>query len=240
MNMPPEKPWTSAGGVVLEKLEPPYRVYIIKPSNNYGPWCFPKGRVDEGESQEQAALREVQEESGVPARILPNAYLGSGRTPYSISHFYLMVATGPAGATDFETEAVQLVTLDEAESIFSSSGNPRDVGILSRARAYLEKMNKESTVTESKKPLNELHMNLLGKIFFATLAAWLVGKATNTKIRGNQNEVSAITNALMASRRFQDELQKPGASVETVIEKLGLKHMSANEFEKVLGVHWPL
>lgn len=239
MNMPPKQKWTSAGGVVLEKLEQPWRVYIIKPSNNYGPWCFPKGQIDEGESQEAAAVREVAEESGIPAKILPNGYLGVGTSPYSISHFYLMVQTGPAGQHDFETEAVDLVTLDEAEAIFSS-GNPRDVGILSKARAYLENMEKESTVTESKKPLNELHMNLLGKIFFTTLGAWLVGKATNTKIRGNQDEIQAITNALMSSRRFQDELRRPGASVESVIDKLGLKHMSANEFERVLGVSWPL
>jgi DNA helicase HerA-like ATPase len=29
--------WISAGGVVLEKLEKPYRVYVVKPSNDYGP-----------------------------------------------------------------------------------------------------------------------------------------------------------------------------------------------------------
>ena len=88
--------------------------------------------------------------------------------------------------------------------------------------------------------INELKMNLLGKIFFGTLAAWLVGKAVNTKLRGSRSEIAAVENALMSSRRFQDELNRPGASVDSVIQKLGIKHMSAQEFERVLGVPWPL
>lgn len=92
----------------------------------------------------------------------------------------------------------------------------------------------------TKQRLNELQLNLLGKIFFTTVGAWLVGKATNTKIRGTETEVRAVSNAMMASRRFQDELRKPGATVASVMEKLGLKHASAREFERILGIPWPL
>ena len=67
-----------------------------------------------------------------------------------------------------------------------------------------------------------------------------MGKVVNTKIRGNQDEMNTVANALMASRRFQDELHRPGASVQSVIEKLKIKQMSASEFERVLGVAWPL
>lgn len=98
----------------------------------------------------------------------------------------------------------------------------------------------EKTETKTKQPLNELHLNLLGKIFFATCAAWLVGKATNMKVRGSEQEVRAVSNAMMASRRFQDELRRPGATVESVMEKLGLKHATAREFERILGIAWPL
>ena len=93
---------------------------------------------------------------------------------------------------------------------------------------------------ENKEPINELKVNLLGKVFFATLGAWLVGKYVNTKLSGSQSEIEAVGNALAASRRFQDELNRPGASVESVVQKLGIKHMSASEFERVLGVPWPL
>jgi hypothetical protein len=89
-------------------------------------------------------------------------------------------------------------------------------------------------------PINELKLNLLGKIFFAAVGAWVVGKATNLKVRGTQEEIQAVSAAMMASRRFQEELERPGATVESVMQHLGLKHASAREFERILGVPWPL
>ena len=83
-------------------------------------------------------------------------------------------------------------------------------------------------------------MNLLGKLFVGSLAAWMLGKATQVKYRGTEDEINAIINAMHSSRRFQDELSRPGASVESVIEKLNLKNADAREFEKILGVRWPL
>lgn len=92
----------------------------------------------------------------------------------------------------------------------------------------------------NKRPINELKLNLIGKLFFATCAAWLVGKATNMKLRGTQQEIDAVTNAMVSSRRFQDELNKPGASVSSVMDKLNLKHATAKDFERILGIPWPL
>ena len=43
----------------------------------YGDWSFPKGKVDRGESDEQAAVREVEEEVGL--RLVPGPELESTR-----------------------------------------------------------------------------------------------------------------------------------------------------------------
>lgn len=83
-------------------------------------------------------------------------------------------------------------------------------------------------------------MGLLGKLFFATVGAWLVGKMVNTKLRGTQTEIEAVSNAMLASKRFQDELKRSGATVQSVMDKLNLKHASAQEFQRILGVPWPL
>ena len=96
------------------------------------------------------------------------------------------------------------------------------------------------TSTEPEKLNEEGYLNLTGKIFLASLGAWMVGKYVNTKLRGSRDEVAAVSNALMASRRFQEELRRPGATVQSVIEKLHIKQMSAAEFERVLGIKWPL
>lgn len=84
------------------------------------------------------------------------------------------------------------------------------------------------------------YLNLTGKIFLASLAAWAVGKFVNTKLRGYPEEIQAVVNALMSSKVFQDELRKPGATIDSVMEKLRVKQMSASEFKRVLGVEWPL
>lgn len=95
-------------------------------------------------------------------------------------------------------------------------------------------------MSNSNNNLNELGVGLLGKIFLATLGAWFVGKVVNTKIRGTKEQVNAVSQAMVASRRFQDELNSPGASVDSVVKKLNVKNMSASEFERVFGVKWPL
>lgn len=95
-------------------------------------------------------------------------------------------------------------------------------------------------MARDKKRLDELHLNVLGKIFFTAVGAWVVGKASNLRLRGTPQEIQAVTNAMMASRRFQDELRAPGATVDSVMHKLNLKNASAHEFERILGIRWPL
>ena len=88
--------------------------------------------------------------------------------------------------------------------------------------------------------INELHLNLLGKIFLVGVGAWIVGKSTNLKVRGTPREIHAVANALQSSRRFQDELRRSGASVQSVMERMRVKQMSARDFERVFGIAWPL
>ena len=54
----------SAGGVVINKG----KVALLKKFR--GDWVLPKGRIEAGETQEEAALREVKEEVGINAEII--------------------------------------------------------------------------------------------------------------------------------------------------------------------------
>ncbi|WP_101773909.1 NUDIX hydrolase [Peptostreptococcus faecalis] len=58
----------SAGGVVVFGNT----ILLLRKYN--GDWVLPKGKVEKGETHEQAALREVKEETGVKANI--DKYLG--------------------------------------------------------------------------------------------------------------------------------------------------------------------
>ena len=79
-----------AGAVVvrLDGAEP--RFLLVKARRDPRVWIFPKGHVEEGETAEQTALREAQEEAGVLGRVL--APLGaldfeSGGRPLHVEYF---------------------------------------------------------------------------------------------------------------------------------------------------------
>jgi len=56
---------TSAGGVVVRRAEDAWEVLVIR--DPYGNWGLPKGHVEGDETLEEAAVREVQEETGIVA-----------------------------------------------------------------------------------------------------------------------------------------------------------------------------
>ena len=61
----------SAGGVLVRRLKGTWMVAAIRPGGKPpGLWVLPKGMIDAGESGEAAALREVEEETGVRGRLL--------------------------------------------------------------------------------------------------------------------------------------------------------------------------
>jgi 8-oxo-dGTP pyrophosphatase MutT (NUDIX family) len=92
---------TSAGGFVLAADGSP-RIAVIGRRNRGGriDWCVPKGHLEGSETVEQAALREIAEETGLEATIIES--LGSIHyefsTPTSIIaktvHHFLMKQTG--------------------------------------------------------------------------------------------------------------------------------------------------
>ncbi|MGA1286046.1 MAG: NUDIX domain-containing protein [Rubrivivax sp.] len=130
------------GGVVFA---PDGRLLLREVANHYGGyvWSYAKGRPDPGEAPRQTALREVQEEMGVSARLLlplPAAFGGTTTR----SHFFLM--TVDPGQVDLAFRCKETARLcwawpDEARDLLSQStsvtGRQRDLAILDAALACL-------------------------------------------------------------------------------------------------------
>jgi hypothetical protein len=89
----------------------------------------------------------------------------------------------------------------------------------------------------------ESNLSTTGKIFFAAVAAYLAGKMASgafLKLRGKPEELRVIADAIVASKAFQDELKKPNATIDSVIEKMNLKNITMAKFKQVTGKAWPI
>ncbi len=111
----------SAGGIVIKKDDGNIKVLISQHSKHLG-WDFPKGHIESGESSEQAALREVEEETGVRAEIIERVgetkyfYFEDGERVFKTVIFFLMKYVGEGEATTaFEVSDMAWLSVDEVE-----------------------------------------------------------------------------------------------------------------------------
>ena len=82
MNEPGSGPLVRAGGGVVRRPGPHGAWdYAVVHRPRYDDWSLPKGKADPGESDEDAAVREVEEETGVRCRLGPELSADELRGP---------------------------------------------------------------------------------------------------------------------------------------------------------------
>ena len=118
---PSLRPGRAAGGVVVREG----RVLVVHRAR-YDDWSLPKGKLRLGESWEAAALREVEEETGLRCEL--GELLGSTRYGLKEVRYYRMRCDGEARAQN-EVDEVRWVPLAEAKTLLTYE---RDVVLLSR------------------------------------------------------------------------------------------------------------
>lgn len=131
----------SAGGVVISPASRGFDVAIIARYNRGGrlEWCLPKGHPEGTETYREAAVREVEEETGIAGSILTD--LGSidywftvpGHRVHKTVHHYLLEAIGGELTIDKDPdhEAVDVawVNLDDLDRVLSFPNERRIVAI---------------------------------------------------------------------------------------------------------------
>jgi 8-oxo-dGTP pyrophosphatase MutT (NUDIX family) len=100
----------------------------------YDDWSFPKGKLDPGETWEQAALREVEEEIGLRCRLGPELppveyAVSAGR---KVVRYWLMEPESGAFAPNEEVDEVRWLSPPEADELLSYE---RDRALLREAGA---------------------------------------------------------------------------------------------------------
>lgn len=119
-SMQDQMDWIPAAGGLVENEKG--ELLLIK---RRGYWDLPKGKVDEGESLEQTAVREVQEETGLQAVTLGD-FVGTTYHGYFIkntpcikpSHWFWMKVSGnPTVAPQLEEDITEIIwiTRDEVD-----------------------------------------------------------------------------------------------------------------------------
>ena len=119
----------AAGGVVVRGTDGEARVLLVhRPA--YDDWTFPKGKVDPGESDEDCAVREVEEETGlrcVLGRELPSTEYDDARGRPKVVRYWVMDVAGGELRFEHEVDEARWVTVGEAEELLSYE---RDVDVL--------------------------------------------------------------------------------------------------------------
>lgn len=134
---------TSAGGLVVRRAGNDLHVALIARYDRRRRlvWSLPKGHVEEGETVEQAALREVYEETGLTAVIV--APLGvidfwfaveDRRIHKTVHHFLMRYESGEINDEDIEVVEVEWVPFDEVSSRLAYRDERR---LVAKARGML-------------------------------------------------------------------------------------------------------
>jgi len=126
----------SAGGVLVRTIRGRPMVAAIRPRGRERVWALPKGRIDEGETAVETAIREVREETGVEGRLVEK--LGDVRYVYTaswrggerifkvVSFFLLRAGRGRIGEIDeamrIEVTEARWLPLADAPRLLSYEG----------------------------------------------------------------------------------------------------------------------
>jgi 8-oxo-dGTP pyrophosphatase MutT (NUDIX family) len=132
--------------VLVRRLRGQWMLAAIRPAGREPPvWALPKGLIDRGEKPEQAALREVAEETGIEARLVTKlgdiryVYTWAGERVFKVVSFYLLrYSRGRLGeiATEqkIEVAGARWFPLEEAPRVLAYRGE-RDMA--EKALAFL-------------------------------------------------------------------------------------------------------
>jgi 8-oxo-dGTP diphosphatase len=124
----------AAGGLVVRRLNGDLEIVVVhRPVHE--DWSFPKGKLEEGETFEVAALREVSEETGMTCRLVRfighTEYVDRKGRPKAVA-YWVMVPVAGAFAPNDEVDELRWLELERASHLLSY---PRDCELIAVLQA---------------------------------------------------------------------------------------------------------
>ena len=115
----------ASGGVVRRAGEDGIEIAVVH-RPQYDDWSLPKGKLDPGETWEEAALREVEEEIGLRCTLgeeLPHVEYQDRKGREKIVRYWLMDVEGGEFAPNDEVDEMRWLAPDDAAELLTY---PRD------------------------------------------------------------------------------------------------------------------
>jgi 8-oxo-(d)GTP phosphatase len=119
-----------AAGGVLRRVGPTGIEVALVHRPRYDDWSLPKGKADVGESDEETAVREVEEETGLRPRLgreLPSTHYTDSRGRPKVVRYWTMTPESGSFEPHGEVDDVRWLPVAEAEEELSYE---RDVAVL--------------------------------------------------------------------------------------------------------------
>ncbi len=112
----------AAGGVIWRRSPAGDLEVLLVHRPKYDDWTVPKGKLDPGEGHARAALREVEEETGLRCVLGPElpstSYRDRRGRPKSVRYWAMTPVGGAFRPTD-EVDQIRWLPVDEAKSVLT-------------------------------------------------------------------------------------------------------------------------
>jgi 8-oxo-dGTP pyrophosphatase MutT (NUDIX family) len=123
---------TSAGGLVVDSAKKHAAIIGRLDRKQRLLWSLPKGHIEPGETPEEAAVREVAEETGIVGRVVRPIgtidywFVADNRRVHkTVHHFLLYAVGGELSDEDVEVTEVAWVPLGELEAVLAYADERR-------------------------------------------------------------------------------------------------------------------
>ena len=119
----------SCGGIIFYKTRQNTKILLVK-NNNGRYWSFPKGHIEDGETEQETAIREIKEETGLDVTLVNNfreisEYRPFGKIRKRVVFFLARAFTDNVKIQEEEIDSYIWVDLQQARKLCSYDNDLR-------------------------------------------------------------------------------------------------------------------